>query len=81
LNTYSRYFISLLAVLGIVNFLLAIYGQKDFSIYFILNIIAFAVVTLFFKLDSRAMSVIHVVSAVLFVGFLFLVAYKIVMNL
>jgi hypothetical protein len=62
-----------------VNSFLAFVGQKDIQVYFILDLIAYLVITLLFVyLNPRARGALTSVSAVFFAGFGVIVALKIV---
>jgi hypothetical protein len=62
-----------------VNSLLAFGGQKDIQVYFILDLIAYLVITLLYVyLNPRARGALTAVSAVFFAGFGVIVALNIV---
>ncbi len=62
-----------------VNYMLAYVGQKDIQVYFILDLIAYLVITLLYVyLNPRARGALTTVSVVFFAGFGVIVALKIV---
>jgi len=57
---------------------MAFMGQKDISVYFIMDAIAFLVITLLYTyLNPRARGGLNVVSGVVFAGFLVIVVLKV----
>ena len=77
MRIYNNYIISLVLAAGVVNTLLAFFGQPDLSIYFIVNIIAYLAVTLLYVyLNPRARRALSTIAAVLFAGFVVIVALK-----
>ena len=62
---------------GLINTLLAFFGQDDLEIYFVINIIAWLVITLLHVyINPRARRALNTVAAVLFAGFMVIVALK-----
>jgi TRAP-type C4-dicarboxylate transport system permease small subunit len=79
LRIYNNYIISLTLAAGVVNALLAFFGQPDLSIYFIVNIVAYLAITLLYVyLNPRARRALSTIAAVFFAGFLVVVAIKVV---
>lgn len=63
---------------ALITSLLAFVGQKDIQVYFILDVIAYLVITLLYVyLNPRARGALTPVSAVLFCGFGVIVALKV----
>jgi uncharacterized membrane protein YhhN len=59
--------------------LLAFLGQNDLEIYFVINIIAYLVITLLYVyLNPRARRALSSIGAVLFAGFIVIVFFKII---
>jgi hypothetical protein len=48
MRIYNRFIITLTLAAGFINALLALLGQKDIQIYFIINIIAYMAITLLY---------------------------------
>ena len=79
MRIYNKYVISLVLASGLINTLLAFFGQKDLTIYFTANIITYLVITLLYVyLNPRARRVLNTVSAVLFAGFMVIVVTKVI---
>jgi hypothetical protein len=79
LRTYNRLIVSLVIVFGLVNALLAFFGQNDIAIYFIVNAIAYLIITLVYVyLNPRGRTALNSLSAVIFAGFLVIVAMKVI---
>ena len=69
--------ISLALAAGLINTLLAFAGQSDLNIYFIINIIAYLVITLLYVyFNPRARKALNSISAILFAGFMVIVVIK-----
>jgi hypothetical protein len=79
LRVYNKYIVSLALAAGLVNVLLAAFGQNDLSVYFTVNIIAYLVITLLYVyLNPRARRALNTISVVLFAGFMVIVALNVV---
>jgi len=79
LRIYNKYVVSLVLASGLINTLLAFVGQKDLTIYFTANIVTYLVITLLYVyLNPRARRALNTVSAVLFAGFMVIVALKVI---
>jgi len=77
LRIYNKYVVSLALACCLINTLLAFFGQNDLEVYFVINIIAYLVITLLYVyLNPRARRALSSVSAVLFTGFMVIVALK-----
>jgi hypothetical protein len=76
---FNRLIISLAIVFGLLNALLAFLGQDDISVYFIIDAIAYLVITLLYVyLNPRARGALNAVSAVIFAGFMVIVTMKVI---
>lgn len=79
MRIYNNYIISLALAAGVVNTLLAFFGQTDLSVYFIVNIITYLAVTLLYVyLNPRARRALGTIAAVFFASFVVMVALKVV---
>ena len=78
MSTYRRYIISLVLVASAINTILAFAGQKDITLYFTLNVIAFLAITLLqVYLNPRARAALNAIGVVLFAAFMVVVAIKV----
>jgi len=78
MRLFNRYLIILVLVSALINVLLAMLGQADLSVYFIVNVIAYLVITLLHVyFNPPARRALNGVSVVLFSGFLVIVAMKV----
>jgi uncharacterized membrane protein YgdD (TMEM256/DUF423 family) len=58
---------------------MALLGQNDLSVYYIVDAIAFLIITLLYTyLNPRARGALNAVSSVVFAGFLVIVALKVI---
>ncbi len=79
MRIYNKYIVSLALAGGSINTLLAFLGQKDLGVYFVLNVLAYLVITLLYVyFNPRARRALSSVSAVLFAGFMVVVVLKVV---
>lgn len=79
MNIHNKLIITLAVAFGIINILLAFLGQKDLSIYFIIDCIAYFIIVLtFINLNPGAKAVLNRLSAVLLVGFLAVLSIKVI---
>jgi hypothetical protein len=79
MRVFNRLIISLAIAFGLLNAILAFAGQKDISVYFIVDAIAYLVITLLYVyLNPRARGALNAVSAVIFAGFMVIVTLKVV---
>jgi len=79
LRIYNKYIISLALAFSLINILLAFFGQNDLEVYFVINLIAYLIITLLYTyLNPRARMALSCVGAVLFAGFMVIVALKVV---
>ena len=78
MRIYNRYIVSLALAAGLVNTILAAFGQNDLSIYFTINTIVYLVITLLYVyLNPRARGALNTISVVLFAGFMVIVALNV----
>jgi len=79
LRIFNRLIISLVIAFGVLNSGMALMGQNDISVYFIVDAIAFLIITLLYTyLNPRARGALNAVSVVVFAGFLVIVAMKVI---
>jgi hypothetical protein len=78
MRVYNNYILSIAVLLCGVNAVLAFAGQEDLSVYFILNVLAYLIVTLLFVyVNPRAKFVLNSIGAILFGGFVIIVVMKV----
>jgi hypothetical protein len=71
--------ITLAIAFGLINILLAFLGQEDLAVYFIVNAIAYLIITLLYVyLNPRAKSALNGLSAIIFVAFLAVVTMEVI---
>ena len=79
MRIYNKYIISLVLASCFINALLAFYGQNDLVVYFVINVLAYLVVTLLYAyLNPRARRVLNTIGIVFFGGFMVTVILKVV---
>ncbi len=79
MRIYNRLIISLALAFAIINTVLAFFGQKDISVYFVVDAIAYLIITLLYtSLNPRSRSALNGLSLVIFAGFLVIVAFKVI---
>ena len=79
MRIFNRLIISLAIAFTILNAVMAFAGQKDISVYFIVDAIAFLVITLLYTyLNPRSRGALNAVSGVVFAGFLVIVVLKVI---
>lgn len=77
MRIYNKYILSLLLSLGMVNVMLAAFGQKAFDVYIVSSIIVYLLVSLVYVyLNPRARSLLSTMGFVLLAGFLVIVGMK-----
>jgi hypothetical protein len=82
MRVYNRLILALAVVLGCITIILAFLGQNDLAVYFIADAIAYLIITLLFVyLNPGARKYLNALSAVIFAGFLVIVAFKVIENL
>lgn len=78
MKSYRILGIALAVIVGI-DALSALLGLRDLSVYFIIDSIAFLVVTLaHVNLDTKVRSSLNAISSVMFVGFIIILALKVI---
>ncbi len=78
MRIYNKYVVSLVLTSCLINALLAFFNQDDLEIYFIINIVAYLLITLLYVyLNPRARRALNTVGAVLFAGFMVIVVLKV----
>jgi hypothetical protein len=79
LRKYSKILISMALTFCVVNVLLAFLGQDDIGIYFIVDAIAYFIIVLYINITDRKLVIgLHTTSALMFIGFLFVIALEII---
>ena len=78
MRIYNRYVASLALVSCLINTLLAFFSQNDLVVYFVINVLAYLVITLLYVyLNPRAKQALNTIGVVLFAGFLVIVVLKV----
>lgn len=78
MRTYNKYIISLAVITCLINVLLAFLGQDNLEIYFIINLIAYLVITMLYAyLNPRAKRALGAISAVAFAGFMVIIIIRV----
>lgn len=77
MRIFNRYLFFLVLAASFINVSLSIMGQKDLTLYFTVNIIAYLIITLLHVyLNPGARRVLGGVTIVLFSGFILIVIIK-----
>lgn len=77
MNIFNRYFLFLVLAAGVINAVLAFTGQKDLTVYFTVNVIAYLVITVLHAyLNPGARKSLGAVAVVMFGCFLVIVIIK-----
>jgi hypothetical protein len=77
LRIYNRYVLYLAIATGVLNAALAFAGQEDLGVYFVVDVIAYLIITLLYvHLNPRARQALDTIGYMLFSGFLVVVAIK-----
>lgn len=77
MRVYDRYVLCLVTISCLMNTLLAFSGQENLSIYLIVNIICFLVLSLIFMPSNpKAKKTFNALNMIYFAGFLVIVAIK-----
>ncbi len=78
MRIFNRLLVTLAIAFGVINAVLAFAGQNDIEIYFVANAIVFLIITLLYTyFNPRARGALNAMSAVVFAGFLVVVAIKV----
>ena len=79
MRIYNKYIVSLALAGCVINSLLAFWGQNNLEIYFIINIIAYLVITLLYAyLNPRARRALNTIGVALLAGFVVIVSLKVI---
>lgn len=79
MRLYNKLIISLAIAFSIINITLAFFRQKDIAVYFIVDAIAYLVITLLYVyLNPRSRAALNALSVVIFAGFLVIVTLKVI---
>jgi hypothetical protein len=79
LRIYNKYIVTLGLAASGLNILLAFLGQNDLRVYFVVNVLAYLVITLLYVyLNPRARTALNTIGSVLFAGFMVIVALKVI---
>ena len=79
MRIYNTFIITLTLVSCFITTLLAFLGQNDIQLYFVINTIAFMIITLLYVyFNPRARKALNTVGAVFFTGFLVIVTLKVI---
>lgn len=79
MRIYNKLIISLALAFGLVNVTLAFLGQKDIAVYFIVDAIAYLIITLLYTfLNPRSRGALNGLSGVIFAGFLVILTLKVI---
>ena len=77
MRIYNRYLISIALASGLINPLLAFFGQNDLAVYFTVNILAyFAITLLYVHLNPVVRRALNRVATVFFAGFVVVLIFK-----
>lgn len=77
MRIYNKYIVSLALASGLINTLLALFGQNDLVIYFAVNIFAYSAITLLYlHLNPQARRALNTVSAIFSAGFVVVLVFK-----
>ena len=78
MSIFNRLVITLAIAFGLINTILGLLGQKDIAVYFIINAIAYLIITLLYVyLNPRARKSLNAVSVIIFAGFMVIVVIKV----
>ncbi len=79
MRIFNKLIISLAIAFSLINVFLAFLGQNDIAIYYVLDTIAYLLITLLYVyINPRARGALDTMGAVVFTGFLIIVALKVV---
>ena len=79
MRVFNQYLLFLVLTACTINVVMAFFGQSDLSVYFLVNVIAYLIITVLHAyLNPRARRQLGAISVVLFTGFLIMVAYKVI---
>lgn len=79
MRMYNTFIITLTLVSCFITILLAFFGQDDLQLYFVINTIAFMIITLLYVyFNQRVRKALNTIGAVFFTGFLVIVTLKVI---
>ncbi len=79
MRMYNTFIITLTLVSCFITTLLAFFGQNDLQLYFVINTIAFMIITLLYVyFNPRVRKALNTIGAVFFTGFLVIVTLKVI---
>lgn len=79
MRIYNKYIVYLALASCLINILLAFLGQDNIEIYFVINILAYLIITLLYVyLNPRARRALNSIGIVLFAGFMVIVTIKVI---
>jgi hypothetical protein len=75
---FNKIILSLAITFTLINLLLALFNQNDFTVYYVLNALAYLILAWLFIIgDPKTKSAFNAMSLIIFAGFLVILAYKI----
>ena len=78
MRVYNRYILYLAVSTALVNTLLALAGQEALDVYFMVNIIAYLVITLLYVyVNPRARKALDIIGYMLFSGFVVIAVVRV----
>ena len=78
MRIFNQYLLLLVLAACIINITFASLGQRDLSVYFVVNVLAYLIITILHAyLNPRARQLLSTISAVMFAGFVIVVMVKI----
>lgn len=79
MRVYNKLIIALVVAFSFFNVILAFFGQRDIAVYFIADAIAYLIIVLLYVyLNPRSRAALNTMAAVIFAGFLVIVALKVI---
>jgi len=79
LRVFNKLVLTLALAFGLLDAFLAFLGQDDLSVFFIVQALAFLIITLLYTyLNPRARTGLNSLSMIVFAGFLVIVSLKVV---
>ena len=79
MRIFNKYIISLATTSCLINIILAFSGQNNLEVYFVVNILAYLIITLLYVyLNPRARKALNTIGIVLFAGFMVIVSLKVI---
>ena len=79
MRIYNKYIIYLVVASCLINTILAFLGQDSLEIYFVINILAYLIITLLYVyFNPRAKRALNAIGVVLFAGFIVVISLKVI---